>query len=278
MDTRQVSRTSQWLREPLVYFFVAGALLFGIDRAISAFRGDDEIRIPRAVHAAAAARLQASLGREPADDELRSALQVWVREEAVYREGLRRGLDQSDRVIRDRVVHKTLAALHVEHSPPNIDEASLARWFDANAQRYARPAVFDLEVMTLPAPVGNDALQGLIARLNQAATESIEPPPEARLHIYRDAPQALLLESYGPEFISTVLGATADRWLHVSDNKTVTLVRVRRMQPGSTPSIQDIRAQVREDWLREQRQQLLDQRIDRLVQRHRIRLTGDDAR
>jgi len=96
------------LREPLVLFFAAGALLFGLDRAVDSRRGDAEIRVPAPVRAAAAAKLEASLGRAASDDEVRSALETWIREEAVYREGLRRGLDKFDPVIRERVVHKTL--------------------------------------------------------------------------------------------------------------------------------------------------------------------------
>ena len=271
-------RASRWLREPLIYFFLAGALLFGIDRAIGALGGDGEIRIPATVQADTAARLRAALGRAPAEDELRRALQAWIRDEAVYREGLRRGLDKSDRVIRDRVVHKTLAVLHFEQSPPDIDDAALERWFTANAQRYARPAVFDLEVITLSAPIVDDTLQGLVARLNQTATEFPEPQSYGHLHLYRDAPQTLLLETYGAKFVTSVLEAIPDRWLHISNDKAMMLVRVRRMQPGSTPHLQDIRSLVRDDWLREEKQHRLDRRIDRLVQRYRIMPMNGDAR
>ena len=261
------------LREPLVLFFVAGALLFGLDRLVATLRGDADIRVPAPVHAATVAKLEATLGRAASEDELRAALASWIREEAVYREGLRRGLDKSDPVIRERVVRQTLVALHREYVVTEIDEPELERWFLARISRYSQPAIFDLEVMTLLGTPTAAEVGSLLDRVNRSDHPVAEPGPNARLHIYRDAPEGLLIRSYGDPLVATARSAEPGRWVRASGDSGVTLVRVHRVREAQQPRLQDVRARVLDDWRREQREQAIEQRLQDLVRNYRIRVT-----
>lgn len=263
------------LREPLVLFFVAGAILFGLDLAVGALRGDAEIRVPAPVRAAAAAKLEASLGRTASNDELRAALETWIREEAVYREGLRRGLDKSDPVIRERVVHKTLVALHRENAAPDINDTELESWFSVRLQRYSQPTIFDLEVMTLLVSPTDTEIAALLERLNRSEQQPAEPGPQARLHIYRDAPEGLLVRSYGAGLIVMARSVAPGQWVRVPGDQTVHLLRVHQVQGAEPPRFDGLRARVLDDWRREQREQALAQRLTQLVQPYRIRYTTD---
>ncbi len=263
------------LREPLVLFFVAGAILFGLDLAVSALRGDAEIRVPAPVRAAAAAKLEASLGRTASNDELRAALETWIREEAVYREGLRRGLDKSDPVIRERVVHKTVVALHRETAAPDIHDTELERWFSVRLQRYSQPTIFDLEVMTLLVSPTDTEIAALLERLNRSEQQPAEPGPQARLHIYRDAPEGLLVRSYGAGLIVMARSVAPGQWVRVPGDQTVHLLRVHQVRGAEPPRFEGLRARVLDDWRREQREQALEQRLKQLVQPYRIRYTTD---
>ena len=263
------------LREPLVLFFAAGALLFALDRAVGALRGDAEIRVPAPVRAAAAAKLEASLGRAASDDEVRAALETWIREEAAYREGLRRGLDKSDPVIRERVVHKTLVALHRENAAPDINDSELERWFSVRLQRYSQPTIFDLEVMTLLISTTDTEIAALLERLNRSEQQPAEPGPQARLHIYRGAPEGLLVRSYGAGLIAMARSVAPGQWVRVPGDQAVHLLRVHQVQGAEPPRFDGLRARVLDDWRREQREQALEQRLKQLVQPYRIRYTTD---
>ena len=263
------------LREPLVLFFAAGALLFGLDRAVDSRRGDAEIRVPAPVRAAAAAKLEASLGRAASDDEVRAVLETWIREEAAYREGLRRGLDKSDPVIRERVVHKTLVALHRENAAPDINDSELERWFSVRLQRYSQPTIFDLEVMTLLISTTDTEIAALLERLNRSEQQPAEPGPQARLHIYRGAPEGLLVRSYGAGLIAMARSVAPGQWVRVPGDQAVHLLRVHQVQGAEPPRFDGLRARVLDDWRREQREQALEQRLKQLVQPYRIRYTTD---
>lgn len=263
------------LREPLVLFFIAGAVLFGLDGAIDAFRGKAVIDVPAPVRAAAVAKLQASLGRAASEEELRAAIDSWVREEAIYREGLRRGLDRSDGVIRERVVHRTLAAIQREYKPFDIDDTELERWFSARVQRYAQPAVFDLEVITLLDVPTDPELSLLLERLNRPGQQAFDIGLNARLHIYRDAPESLLVRSYGAQALGVARSAEPGRWVRASTEQSVLIVRVQKARTEESPRFQEIRSRVLDDWRREQREQALEQALKQLVQQYRIRDSAD---
>jgi hypothetical protein len=96
------------LREPLVHFLLAGALLFAVFGG-----GEPEATIPDKeifVTAADVERLgqifERTWRRPPSDDELQKAVNDFVREEALYRTALSLGLDKDDTIIRRRLRQK----------------------------------------------------------------------------------------------------------------------------------------------------------------------------
>src|SRR6056297_3885752 len=93
------------LREPLLYFLLAGAALFLISDALG---GDaaERIVVSDAERARLAAQWQAQMGRPPTDTELDGLIQQWLREEIYYREAKAMGLDEDDVIIRRRLAQK----------------------------------------------------------------------------------------------------------------------------------------------------------------------------
>src|SRR3954464_10304736 len=82
------------VREPVVHFFVIGALLFVAHGLIV---GDPrKITVTPALEAELARRFQDQNGRAPSPAERQAALHQWQRDEALYREALREHLDRDD--------------------------------------------------------------------------------------------------------------------------------------------------------------------------------------
>jgi hypothetical protein len=138
------------LREPLVHFIVAGAVLFG---AWTAFRGDEfaadatgtivvdrrelltflQYRANAFEPEAFGAALDAM-----SDAELAEIIDAYVDEEILYREARGLGLEASDNVIRQRMVQKMsflLADIAAAGGGP--ERAELEAYFDANIEAYA---------------------------------------------------------------------------------------------------------------------------------------------
>ncbi len=110
-----------WLREPLLHFFVLGAVLFAAD-AVFAVRSDDPYTI--------------TLDASP-DESAQEAF----RQEVLYREGIAMQIDKGDRLIRDRVIFKMLGLIEAGLSPPTFDETALREWFEANRAKYDQPGM-----------------------------------------------------------------------------------------------------------------------------------------
>jgi hypothetical protein len=128
-----------WAREPLVHFVGLGAVLYvgltwGGSPPDPASRVIDVDRAQQAQLAAGFARV---MGRAPTDAELDAAIARHVREEVLYREALKLGLDQGDAVVRQRMVAKMDMSASGAAELAEPDEATLRAFFEKNRARYA---------------------------------------------------------------------------------------------------------------------------------------------
>jgi hypothetical protein len=120
-------RLSVWrqvLGEPILHFLVLGALVFGVDAGLTAWRGD-----PSTI----------TVGKA----EMAVLVDHWVQSEVLYREGLALGLDRGDAGIREKVVANAVGMIRSEATVPPTDEAGLRAWFAAHRDRYPEGASFE---------------------------------------------------------------------------------------------------------------------------------------
>jgi len=137
-----------WTREPLVHFTVLGAVLY----VALTWGGTPPDPASRVISVGGAEKEKIaeswtlSMGRAPTDAELDSAIDAFVREEVLYREALRLGFDESDMVVRRRLVSKMdlSASLAAETTEPN--EATLREFFEANQELYTDDAAANAAV------------------------------------------------------------------------------------------------------------------------------------
>jgi len=128
-----------WTREPLVQFLALGALVY----VVLTWGGDPVDPASRVIDVGPEQQAQISLnferimGRAPTDAELDVAIDKYVRDEVLYREALRLGLDQGDAVVRQRMVSKMDMSATVAVETLDPDEAVLRAYYDENADRYA---------------------------------------------------------------------------------------------------------------------------------------------
>lgn len=131
-----------WTREPLVHFLALGLLLYvaltwggePVDPSSRLVEVDD------ARQAELALGFERVMGRPPTDAELDARIEQYVREEILYREALRLGLDEGDAVVRQRLVAKMDMTASAAAETAEPDEAELRAFFEENRERYADEA------------------------------------------------------------------------------------------------------------------------------------------
>src|SRR5580700_10368098 len=204
----------RWLREPLVHFLFAGALIFAIyqllnptanrtDRTNQIALTKDDLR-QLAVHWLAQGRAP------PTADQMHALIEQRVSEEILFREAVALGLDKDDEIIKRRLAQKMdfLAADIAALQEPG--DAELRGWYAQNSGRFALPAraSFRHLYFSFDRPGAHEAAA---AALDKIAGKSADAPEAATLadpFMFRDyyaerAPDQIAKE-FGPDFAKAV--------------------------------------------------------------------------
>lgn len=257
-----------WMREPLVHFIGLGALLYvGLT-----WGGSPPDPTSRVISIGAAEREQIaesfalSMGRPPTDAELDRAIDAFVREEVLYREALRLGLDEDDAIIRRRLVSKMdlSASLAAETAVPSDDV--LRAYLAANAERYSGEGSeraefsFDQRLFSSEAAaraaMGDARTQGNPTSLPGAIEAATMREVEAR---------------FGAEFAASLRGLeTGEQWQGpVASGFGWHLIRLRQREVGE-PDFEALRGVLANDWRNEQISERKERAYEVLASAYRI--------
>lgn len=248
-----------WLREPLVHFLIAGAALFVffVWKGEPADPASREITVTQEDRARLALQWERTMQRPPTDGELDSLTQTWLREEVLYREALRLGLDRDDAVVRKRLANKMdyLATSVAETAQPS--DQTLESWLAGNPQRFAEDTTYSFDQLFFSDKAdAESALSKLSAGEDwRAIGEAISLPRSVEQSMASDVEKrfgiAFLERVNANEPLADWVGPTPSGFgWH--------LIRLRERTVGEVPRLTDIRDGVENDW----RNQTLAQRRD----------------
>ena len=238
-----------WTREPLVHFLLGGILLF----VFFAWKGEPadpssrEITITLEDRARMSLQWERTMQRLPTDAELDSLTNSWLREEILYREALRLGLDRDDAVVRKRLANKMdyIAASAAETAKPN--EATLKQWLVDNPQRFAQDTTYSFDQLYFAEK--RDAEAALAGTLGEAgwqnAGEAITLPKSL------EATSSRQIEGrFGLVFLENLQSLKpSEEWSGpIASGFGWHLVRLRKRDVGVVPPIEQIRDKVDNDW------------------------------
>jgi len=270
------------IKEPVLQFFILGGGLF---LAYAAFAPPAEA--PRDAITVSAARVESlsenferTWRRPPTAEELDGLLDDYIAEEVLYREALKLGLDQDDLMVRRRMRQKMELLLTdaLSAAPPSEDE--LRAFFDANGDRYRRPAKFTFRQIFLGAGDGRTGgdWAALAKRINDdpdidlasIGAPSLLPPG------MDDAPAASIEGTFGPEFSAALSGLASREWSGpVKSSYGLHLVRIDRVTESANPAFEDVREEVARDVAYEREREAQAELVERLKQNYDI--TFEDA-
>lgn len=262
-----------WLRlfsrEPVVHFFAAGTLLW----AARGLWTEDQrvIRVTAGVHSDVVRRFEEVHKRKPNEGELGDELSTWHRNEALYREGLKRGLDRDDPTIRQRVIAqvRTETGSRVQASTPS--DADLKKYFAAYRKRYERPLRYNFEFLRFPftdsqAPADTERE---LARAQLAITKGATPSLFGKLEQERNVTRKSLTRKAPSELAHRIPELPVRQWQSVTAVNALFLVRVNAVT-GGMPSFEESRKRIERDWVRTERKKAVERLLDPLVQRYRF--------
>lgn len=259
----------RWLREPLLHFVLAGALLFAID-AVIASRSEDPNVIT--LNAGAEAELRKIFdddrGRAPNDAELMALRQRWFDNELLYREGLAMGLDRGDSGIRERVIFKALNVVQANLELPKADDATLRAWFEQQRSRYDDPPRVDFLEAVVEGRPDLAAVSTFADALNAGSADT----ERSGLRVFRGRPVASIPAAFGSDFATRLAELPLNRWHALDSQDGPRAIRVEARNAGAPAGFDALRERVLQDWRDQRMAELRTEAVRALADKYRLRV------
>lgn len=237
------------IREPLVHFLLAGAAIF----AVLGWRGGAEdpasrtIVLTREDQARLSVNFAEVMGRAPTQAELDAVIAQWVREEVLYREALRLGLDEGDAVVRKRLAQKmdVIAASAADAETPSV--STLEKWLADHPDRFAQDLKLSFDQLYFTSRERAEVARTLIGG---GADWTRVGDPVSLPATFEKAARTAVASEMGPDFAGALEGMEPGRgWQGPIESALGWhLVRIRARDPGVLPPLAAIRQRVEDDW------------------------------
>jgi len=257
----------RWLREPLLHFLLAGALIFAIyqllnpaasrtDRTSQIVLTKDDLR-QLAVHWLAQGRPL------PTPDQMHALIEQRVSQEILSREAVALGLDKDDEIVKRRLAQKMdfLAADIAALQEPG--DAELTGWYTQNSDRFALPprASFRHLYFSFDRPGAHDAAAAALGKIAGEPADAAKVAAVADPFMFQDyyaerAPDQIGKE-FGPGFAKAVFQIKPGSWQGpIQSGYGWHLVFVDAIEPGRVPAFEEVEPDVKSAWLDQKQREI----------------------
>lgn len=243
-------RAAFWLREPLVHFLIAGAIVFAVLSGRAPDLGERRIVVNEVVVSRLATRFVETFRRQPSPEELDGLINEYVRDQVYYREALRLGLDKDDDVVMRRMRNKmvSLATSEVDAATPS--DADLQKLLDKDPARYAREPKVSFSQLYLGAdsPAAREAAKQALAVLAAGGDAARFAQPAPISGHFDEQPGSDIAELFGDQFAAALPRQPRGQWQVMTSGLGLHLVRVEALLASAPPTLEQVRQQLTNDW------------------------------
>jgi hypothetical protein len=285
------SRLRRWLREPLLQFLFVALALFVVYRVLNPSQASDassnriELTEDDLVQMSVAWLAQ---GRSPPTaEQMRNLIELKVREEVLYREGLALGLDKEDTIVKRRLAQKMefLSDEGAFAAEPTGEE--LRAWFKSNAQSFALPPRISFRHLYFSTDQrGEQAAASAELALAALAGKSADWPGAASLadpfmfqDYYGDRSFDEMAKQFGPDFAQALVKLKPGAWLGpIQSGYGWHLVFLDALTPARIPEFEEIEPSIKSEYVADQRLKARRQAYERMRARYQVVLPQPPAK
>jgi hypothetical protein len=262
-----ISAAARFLwREPLLYFVLLGALIFGVDAVLHPPPKDDKvITVTKAMRQSFIENFDEDKSRVPSDAELEKMIESWVASEILYREGKALGVDRGDDMIRDRVAFKLQLLIFDQIRVSQPTEDQLRAWFADNHERFDEQ---ERVGFYLTPPTDEMTAQRQLEEI-QAQHESEDLQKQTRAILGR--PVASLAASFGEGFRDALLTLPLGQWKILQSKDGWHVVRLDSRRAGVLASLDNVRDEAVRIWLTDETRKRAWEAVSRLKASYSVR-------
>jgi parvulin-like peptidyl-prolyl cis-trans isomerase-like protein len=248
------------LGEPMLHFLLIGIALFAAYRWRSPVDSDGRrIVITQGVVDDLVTQHVAAKGREPSSTELNHLIESYVRDEILYREGVRLGLERDDIVVKRRVRQKIEVIAEEDASTGAPTDADLSAYLTANQARFVQPAILTFEQVFLGQPTSGPGVVHAVVVTREGLRSGTDPEKLGKptLLPYRMTltPADLVARDFGASFAAALEKVPVGEWVGPIDSSFgAHYVRVSDRTPAVAQQLAAVRDHVMREWENERRQ------------------------
>jgi hypothetical protein len=275
------------LREPLVQFLVAGALLFAAYQALSPSVRQGVGTDAHTIELTDADLRQLSVGwlaqgrPAPTPDEMQALVEARVREEVLYREALALGLDRDDTIVKRRLAQKMdfLAEDLSELRQPTT--ADLAAFLEQHPERFSEPPRVSFRHLYF-SPDRRSARAREVAERARTALigkgadggDSLGDRFMFQDYYAERAPEQLA-KDFGPAFANSLFALAPGSWQGpIESGFGWHLVFVESLSAARAPALEEIEPEVEKAWVEAERRKVREQLYAEMRSRYQVIVPG----
>ena len=251
-------------REPFLHFLLVGALILLLTHYLARRSQSPHITVTQYQVQALADNYRLQYGAAPSDQQIAALVNNFIKDEIFYRQALRLGLDKDDEIIRQRLVQKYEFLQQDLSAPSEPGETQLRKFYKKRLDQYRAPEqVTFTQVYFSPEQRGEEgartAAEELASHLNlQGLTRAADqgdrfPGAYDFTAVSRDE----LARVFGQDGLSeAVFGVELHRWsAPLRSGFGWHTVYVDALKPDRQASFEEVRKDVRRDYLEAERNQ-----------------------
>jgi hypothetical protein len=254
-----------WLREPLVQFIILGLLLFAANSYIARSRPvaglSKQIEITIDDLRQMAIYYQSQWGHPPTPQDFKGLVESKVKEEVLYREGLKMGLDKDDAIVKRRIAQKMQFLTADVTAQQKPTPAVLQGWYEKHSDQFAFPNRVSFRHLYFSpdhrhALARDDAAKALAQLAGQPENTRLAATltdPFMFQDYYRELAPDFLAKEFGPNFAQNIAKLTPGSWQGpIESGFGWHLVFIDTVIPGRVPAYEEVESDVKKAWLDEQ--------------------------
>ncbi|WP_053970901.1 peptidyl-prolyl cis-trans isomerase [Mangrovimonas sp. ST2L15] len=273
----------QLLKEPLIHFFLLGALLFVLYSQVNKSDTEQDIVIDNAdvEHMAELWRMQWQ--RPPTTEELQGLIDKYVNQEVLYREALRMNLDHNDEIVKRRLAQKMeFLGQDLSGLVSPASEKNLKAYFEAHQKDFETPYLYSFyHVIFTPDNHTNPS-----EKAKTVLREFKETSP-LKMKTYgdnfpldfeiSDTDAFFLKREFGEQFSKQLETLPTGQWTGpIVSGYGVHLVYIESRTPPSIPNFIDVKDEVQREYEYQMEQESQEAILKALRDNYKVRITADN--
>jgi hypothetical protein len=276
------------LREPLLHFLLIGVGLFWLYSQVQPTVEDESKRVVVTTSQAEQFIAQFSLTwmRPPNETEMKGLIQSYIRDEIYYREAIALGLDRNDGLIRQRMRQK-LEFILEDLTAVEPEDAALVLFLQENSEKFKKQAQISFEQVFLNVDkrenLAADA-ENMLQRLQKGAVAETLSDPTMLPYAYQLLTQNEIAQQLGRKFAQKLQTVTPSDWIGpIYSGIGGHLVKVTQVIPARLPDLEEVRAEVKREYMAQRSQQHKDSAYQKMLDDYEVVIepmslsNGDDS-